>query len=535
VTVFSGTGTLIRFILRRDRVRIPIWVVAILVSVVGTAASLPDTFPTASARETRAVLMESPAFRLILGPGHGLDNYTYGALMASEMLGIMTVVTALMSIFMVVRHTRAEEESGRAEFVQSSVVGRHASMSAALIVVSGLNILIGLMTAFGLAAVLPELDLAGSLLFGASMAVSGVLLAGVTAVSVQINEFARGANGLATAALGVIYILRGFGDIQENALAWLSPSGWLLQTAPYVDDRWWPLALALSLSGALVVLAFQLSTRRDVASGLVPPRPGPAHASAMLTAPFGLVARLQRGSLLGWTIGVALFGMGIGAAVGEVATMYAENPLAQEYFAILGLDDTAIMESAYSLYILFFALLVSVFTVNAITRLRGEETSLRAENVLATAVSRVRWAGEYLAFAVAGSVLILFVTGLGSGLVHAASTDDPVPTIRVIASAMAYAPTLWLAAGIAIAVYGLVPRLMILAWAVPVYSFFALMFGPLLGLPGWLYDLSPFEYVPRMPVDPFELMPLLGITAIAVVLMIAGLAGFRRRDLDLTG
>jgi ABC-2 type transport system permease protein len=534
MSAFCGTGTLIRFILRRDRVRMPIWIIAILISVVGTALSLPETFPTASALQTRAAVMENPAFRLLLGPSHGLENYTYGAMMASEMLGIMTVVTALMSIFMVVRHTRAEEESGRLELVRASVVGRHAGLTATLVVVVALNILIGILVAIGLAGVLAELDPAGSAVFGASVAMSGVMFAGVTAIAVQINEFTRAANGLAGAVLGVIYVLRGFGDIQENALAWISPSGWLLQTAPYVDDRWWPLALALVFSAALVYVGYALSERRDVAAGLARPRPGPSRASAMLSRPLGFVVRLQRGSWIGWAIGLAIFGVGIGAAVGEVAVMYAENPVAQEYFEILGLDETAITESAFSLYIMFFALLASIFTVGAITRLRGEETSLRAENVLATAVSRVRWAGSYLVFALLGSALILLLTGIGAGVMHTLSTDDPVPAMEVVASVMVYAPALWLAAGIALAVYGLIPRFMVLAWAVPVYSFFALMFGPLLGLPTWLYDLSPFEYVPRMPVDDFALVPLLAMTAIAAALMAAGLYGFRRRDLDLT-
>ena len=38
-----------------------------------------------------------------------------------------------MAILLVVRHTRAEEETGRAELVGAGVVGRHAPLAAALI------------------------------------------------------------------------------------------------------------------------------------------------------------------------------------------------------------------------------------------------------------------------------------------------------------------------------------------------------------------------------------------------------------------
>ena len=39
-----------------------------------------------------------------------------------------------MSILLVVRHTRADEETGRAELVGAGVVGRHAPLAAALVV-----------------------------------------------------------------------------------------------------------------------------------------------------------------------------------------------------------------------------------------------------------------------------------------------------------------------------------------------------------------------------------------------------------------
>jgi ABC-2 type transport system permease protein len=150
VTSLTGTGTLVRFILRRDRIRIPVWIVAILITVLGTAVVLPDTFPTEESLVARAQLVENPALKLLLGPGYGLDDYTFGPMMSNEMLGIMTVVVALMSVFMVVRHTRAEEETGRTELVRSSVTGHYAGLTAALLVVGVLNIIIAVLVAAGL-------------------------------------------------------------------------------------------------------------------------------------------------------------------------------------------------------------------------------------------------------------------------------------------------------------------------------------------------------------------------------------------------
>src|SRR5690606_4209187 len=137
----------------------------------------------------RAQLVGNPALKFLLGPGYGLEDYDFGSMMANEMLGLMTVVMALMSIFLVVRHTRAEEESGRAELVRSSIVGQHAGMTAALIVVGALNLVIGALVTIGLTMSMDELDFSGSLTFGAAMAAIGLVFAGVAAVSVQINAF----------------------------------------------------------------------------------------------------------------------------------------------------------------------------------------------------------------------------------------------------------------------------------------------------------------------------------------------------------
>ena len=528
----TGTGTLIRFILRRDRIRIPIWIVSILVTVIGTALVLPETFPTQASIDARAQLVENPALKFILGPGYGLDEYGFGPMIANELLGIMTIVVALMSIFMVVRHTRTEEETGRMELVRSSVVGRYANLTATLAVVMTLNLLIGLLVAFGLTASLDELEFGSSLVFGMSMAAAGLVFAGVAALSVQINEFSRSAKGLAGAVVAVLYVVRGFGDALENALSWLSPFGWSLHTAPYVHDRWWPLAFSVIATILLVVVAYVLSEHRDVAASLIQPRPGPSRAAPSLTKPYGLLLRLQRGSLVSWTAGLVILGGAIGALAPEIVDVYADNPAIADYFEALGLDEEALMDSVLSLYILFFGLTASVFTVSTITRLRGEETSLRAENILATAVSRMRWAGESLVYAVVASTVILLLTGLGTGIMLAITTGDSGDTLSMVGAALVYAPALWLAAGIALAVFGLFPRAMVLAWFVPVYGFFVLMIGPLLGLPDWLFNLSPFEYVPLLPSADFDPVPLLIMTALAVALIAAGLFGIRNRDLD---
>jgi ABC-2 type transport system permease protein len=182
--------------------------------------------------------------------------------------------------------------------------------------------------------------------------------------------------------------------------------------------------------------------------------------------------------------------------------------------------------------VMFMALLASLFTVSTITRLRSDETSNLAENLLATAVSRIRWAGETLIYGIVMSTVILLLTGLGGGLMFALDTGNWGDMWTFTGAILAYAPALWLAAAVAVAVLGLFPKAMLLAWFVPVYGFFALMLAPMMGLPSWINDLSPFEYIPRIPSVDFDAVPLIVMSLIALGLIVAGLFGIRRRDME---
>lgn len=50
----AGTGILLRFILRRERIRIPAWVAGIALVQVGGAAAYPDIYPTEADRQNQA-------------------------------------------------------------------------------------------------------------------------------------------------------------------------------------------------------------------------------------------------------------------------------------------------------------------------------------------------------------------------------------------------------------------------------------------------------------------------------------------------
>lgn len=533
-SALTGTATLIRFILRRDRVRVPVWIAAIVGFCLMSVASLPDLYATAADRQARAELMQSPAAVIFTGPRYGLDNYTFGAMTANEMFAFIAIAVALMNVLLVVRHTRTEEETGRAELVRAAVVGRHAPTTATLAVVGGVNVVIGLLLAFGLPAALDELSPSGSVAFGAGMAAVGLVFAGVAAVAAQVTEHARGAVGLGCAVLGVTYALRIAGDLGDGSrlLSWLSPFGWAQSMRAYIDERWWPLLLPLAATALLIAAAFALSARRDVGAGLVAQRPGPPVASAALASPLGLALRLQRASLLGWGIGVVALGLAYGTVGTEVESFVAENEALADFIAAAG--GGSIVDSFFAMFMQLMAMLVAGFVISSALRMRGEETAGRAEPVLAAAVPRWRWAAGHLIIAAAGGAAILVLTGLAFGGTAALSMGDSAMLPQMVAASAAYVPVLWLIVGLATALFGLIPRAVGLVWALLAYVVTVGILGGLLQFPDWSYDLSPFAHVPQLPAEGFSVTPLAVLTVIAAGLVAIGLAALRRRDLHTT-
>lgn len=530
----AGTPALVRFILRRDRVRLPIWIAALGLTTVGTAASFPDLYLTAEDRQARAALMTgNPAAVAMGGPGYGLDDYTFGAMMANEMLGFVAIFAALMSVLLVVRHSRAEEETGRAELVRAAVVGRYAHLTAALVVAVAANLVLGLLIAVGLGGSgVESIGWSGSFLYGAAVASVGVAFAGIAAVTAQVTEHARGASGLAGAAIGVAFALRAAGDIGNGALSWLSPIGWAQATRVYVDDRWWPLAVAVGFTLALVGMAFYLSAKRDVGAGMVAQRPGPATASRQLGTPFGFAFRLQRANLFGWAIAMIVFGGVYGQLISEVESFATENDVINDFLP--DISGATLIDSFVSLIVSLVAMVVSIYAVQATLRLRSEETAGRAEPVLSTGLSRTRWMMSNVVIALLGGSAILVLSGAALGLSSSVTLSDPSLFGRVVGASLAYLPALWVSVGLAAALFGVFPRAIAAAWVIIVYALSIGMLGGLLQLPEWTFDLSPFTHVPQLPGADFAATPLIVLTAIAAALVAIGVAGFRRRDVYTT-
>jgi ABC-2 type transport system permease protein len=413
--------------------------------------------------------------------------------------------------------------------IDSTAVGRYASLTAALLLSFGASVITGAIGAAGLLT--KSVPPGGSLAFGAALAGSGVVFTAVAAVAAQLSPSARFARGTAFGALATAFTLRAVGDAGSGTLSWLSPLGWSLQVRPYAGDRWWVLLLHLATTVLLTALAYRLLAGRDVGAGLIAERPGPATAPAMLRGAFGLAWRLDRGALLLWTVGLCLYGLLIGSVVHGIGDELGGGT-AQDIVERMG--GTSALEQAFvAVAFCMLGMMAAAFATSLALRPHQEEVSQRAETVLAGAVGRSRWLASYLAIALMGSAIAMLIAGTAAGLCYGIAAHDIAGKLwMVLATAAVQLPAVWLSAAVTVALFGLAPRFSPVAWGVLVGFVALYLIGSLSGFSQWLLDLEPFAHIPRVTGGAFTPVPLLWLLVIDAALIALGMAGFRTRDVQ---
>jgi ABC-2 type transport system permease protein len=530
-----GTSALTGLALRRDRFKLAAYILGPAALTAGMLALWRGERHELIVDEVHS-FATTPALRLF-GVASGAS--VGGVFMIRGYL-LLAVLAALMSTFTIIRHTRQNEELGRAELVGAAVVGRHAGLAAASIVaIAGNLALAATLALIGIANGLPA---AGSLMAGLAVGAFGVVFAAVAAVTAQLSSTTRGASGLAAAVLGVAFAVSGLGNMLGHADAggqrlvsawpvWLSPLSWGQQMRPFGGDNPWPLGLFATAAVLLLAAASVLATQRDVGRGILADRRGNAVAAPSLLSPLGLLMRLQRAALLGWAAGLIGFGLIFGAVIEQVPT----GATAEWYTRMGGSDQ---ITDAYCASMLAMAgMTAALYAVQVMLRLRAEEADGRLEPILATAISRRRWLISHILNAGLGALLLLLVFATSMGLTAGLVLDDVPGELRtLLAGALVQLPGTMVIIGLVVAADALLPRwATVVSWTA-VTAF--ILLGPLFGaatfrLPRWAQDLSPFSHIPKVPAVEFAAIPVASLVALASVLAAAGLAAFRRRNLTL--
>jgi ABC-2 type transport system permease protein len=218
----TGTLAFLRAFARRDRWMYLWWGIGVAVLYVSQAWSVDGLYKTQAEFDKAAATMEGNAALIAMaGPARALN--TTGGQVTWQAAAFGAVCAGLMSMFVIGRHTRAEEETGRDELLRAAPVGRYAAMSAALLDALLANVLLGILVFGSLAAY--GLRVQDSLGLGVGLTLTGWFFSATALVAAQLTASNRAAYGLAGVTLGVAYALRAIGDVSSPVLSWISPIG----------------------------------------------------------------------------------------------------------------------------------------------------------------------------------------------------------------------------------------------------------------------------------------------------------------------
>ena len=540
---FYNSGWLARFMLGREKVISTVWIITLTLFSVALAPGLNGMFDAAG-RAQFVVTLDNPVMVAMMGPVYGADNYTAGAMYTGMMLLWVLITVGIMNIFLISRHTRADEEKGRIEVVRSLPVGRLANLNAAMATAVIVNAVLGLLTGLGLAAMgIESMGFAGSMLYGAVVCATGLMFAAVTALFCQLSASKSGATGYSFLALGVFYMLRAAGDMRGNAfLSCLSPLGLALRAQAYIENHWWPVLVLLLEFSVITAVAYKLNSMRDLDQGFIPARPGKREASSFIRSPFGFALRLSRKTILLWIILMFVLGASYASVIGDISTFVGDSP---QYLEILGmpadvvanLSDATKNEMVQKYFMSFVTTMMSLVCIVplliVVMKPRNEEKEHRAEHMLTRATPRIKYLAGYTILAYASSVTIQCATAIGiyGTAVSLVGEANPFPFGQLLQAYLAYLPALWVMIGIAVLLTGLLPKASGAVWGYYGFVCFVSFMGEVIGLPGWLLKIAPLKNVSQVLLVDFNYVPLVIMTVIAAVCTTAGFVFYRRRDL----
>lgn len=535
----TGTRRLVQLAFRLDRVKLTVTVASIGLFVAVLVGGVSEIFASdAEMRQGIAFLAANPAMRLF-GLPTGPDM---GHLLMLRAFTMISIIVALVSTFTVIRHTRQNEELGRSELVGSTMVGRHAALTSALIVATIVNITIALFVSVGL--IDGGLPITGSITMAAAIGLVGFAFSGVAALAAQLTQTSRGANSFAAAAVILGFILSGIGSVlgslKPSGFAvdaawpiWFSPIGWAQMLNPFAGENWLMLIVFLAFFFVCVGGAVRLNNKRDNGNSVFAARPGREYAKTDLLGMVGLTWRLQKTAFFGWLVGIGSLAVAFGVIAKDVDDFLLQaEGIAEIFVGATGAEE--VMLAFFGSIVSMLGIFVLAYAVSVSLRLRAEEERALGF-LLSTGLGRTRWAIAMIGFLFTSAMVLLIVAGFLTGLTADVVTGGSVDMLwQIVVGAFLQLPAIAVLIGVVILTFGVLPKYSgVVAWSIVVVSVaLGPMFSSLLNLPAGAANISPLTHTPAVPpADNIAALPLLVLSVVAVGLVSAGIVLFTRRDI----
>ncbi|WP_041629822.1 hypothetical protein [Corynebacterium variabile] len=117
MTTVTGTGAALRFQLRRDRLRLPLWVAGVPMFALYFSVAITVVTDHGTELGSFAPILGNPVTMLVGGPGYGYDHITVPRMIAGVYLLYLMLAAAVLGMTTVIRHTRVDERTGRASLL----------------------------------------------------------------------------------------------------------------------------------------------------------------------------------------------------------------------------------------------------------------------------------------------------------------------------------------------------------------------------------------------------------------------------------
>lgn len=528
---FRGTGRLISLFFRQHRLKIILWLTGIIGISLVVALAYPELYSTQEDIMGFALTMDNPAMSALIGANYAIEDFNIGAVFASEMLLFTAIAVAIMNILLIKSSTREDEEVGRVEIVRSLPVGKLsylvASISMMLLVNLGLVVILTTgLTTLGTDVFTWE----SSLLYSTILGLTGLVFAGITAISAQLSSTAHGTSLSSLGILLFAYLIRVVGDVQNETISLFSPLGWVTRTEVFVNDDWLPILVLGGSAILLILVAFYLHVRRDMFAGILPDRPGKKKASSFLKTAPGFVWNLEKGKIIGWFLLIFLLSAAFGAILGELETYFSDMDVIQ-----LFLEDSSgdnMTEQFITLLVAIMSIFSIIPSVSILHSLKSEETAGRVEHFYTRAVSRNKILGTYYGWSVISIVLMQTAIALGLYMTSSQVLDQSIDLMTLLETTLIFLPAMFIIIGLSTLFLGVIPKLTMASWLYIVFAFIVLYLGSLLELPEWVNNLSAFHHIPEYPHEAINWGTIGILTGIGALFSIAGFIGYNKRDID---
>lgn len=245
---FTQTVALLKAILKRDWLKIGIWLVVLAGLFVAVAAKFEGIYGTPKQISTIATTLKGQAMVSLFGPltTHSLNT---AIIFASEMMVFWGIFMVIFNYSLAVGASRTQEESGLTEMVLGGhPVGRLAPITAAALELVVADGLFAVITGAGMmAANMPGSDMNGNWLFAVTLGAVGLSFGLIALIFSQLVADSHNVAIYNYAFFGITYLIRMMTDVSNPDYTWLSPFGWIEKAEIYTQNNWLPVGLLLIL------------------------------------------------------------------------------------------------------------------------------------------------------------------------------------------------------------------------------------------------------------------------------------------------